>query len=86
MNDRARLGQECCEGWAQSPDGQAAPPPPKTSATRGDRAEAGRMGGEEDKPGAGAGREVEGVASRLQCLLRSSPEAGGLAWGWGSLG
>lgn len=29
MNDRARLGQECCEGWAQSPDGQAAPPPQK---------------------------------------------------------
>lgn len=49
-----------CTGW-----------PP--SATRADSAEAGReagrMGGEADKPIAGAGREVEGVPSRQRCFL-----------------
>lgn len=33
------------------------------------RREAGRTGGEADKPEAGAGREVEGVPSRQPCIL-----------------
>lgn len=33
------------------------------------RREAGRMGGEADKPAAGAGREVKGVPSRQHCFL-----------------
>lgn len=48
-------------------------PPTSPSATRADVAEAGReagrMGGEADKPVAGAGREVEGVPPRQQCFL-----------------
>lgn len=48
MNDRARLGQECCEGWAQSPDGQAAPPPQKRQP----------RGATGLKPGGWVGRKV----------------------------
>lgn len=33
------------------------------------RREVRRTGGEEDKPEAGAGREVEGVPSRQHCVL-----------------